>query len=188
MTTRDITPESHAYDQGRYRVLERIRSSAHATVYRVYDDEAEEQLALKVLNRQSPDSSIVKAMFDKEVESLTRFRHPAVVELKRHVTDPGTGELCLALELVPNAISLRELIESVERRESEPRELKWCPDVLSHLAEGMEKVHLKNIVHRDLNPNNVLVGRSAGREHVKLVDFGVAKLSDQFGVAGTSLG
>lgn len=184
---RGTTPEPRAYDQGRYRVLERIRSSAHATLYRVYDDEAGDQLALKVLNRQYPDSGIVKAMFDKEVESLTRFRHPAVVELKRHFTDPSTGELCLALELVPNAISLRELIESVERRESEPRELKWCLNVLSHLAEGMEKVHLKNIVHRDLNPNNVLVGRSAGREYVKLVDFGIAKLIDQFGVPGTSL-
>ncbi len=75
MTKRDITPESRAYDQGRYRILERIRSSAHATLYRVYDEEAGEQLALKVLNRQYPDSSIVKAMFDKEVESLTRFRH-----------------------------------------------------------------------------------------------------------------
>jgi serine/threonine protein kinase len=182
-----MTKTSTTYDEGRYTVKGVLGRGAHATVYEVYDNELQKLFALKVLNQTLAQSDLAEALFEKEVSSLNRFHHPSVVELKRSFRDTQTGAFCIVLERVPKAESLFDLIRSVEQGSSSPRSIAWCLDVLESIIDGLEKAHSKQVVHRDLNLKNILLGHDGDREFVKIVDFGIARLLDQFGTTHTSL-
>lgn len=175
------------YDDGRYLIRGVLGHGAHATVYEAFDIELEERVALKVLNLTIAQPDLARALFDKEVESLSRFKHRVIVKLKRAFQDSQTGVFCIVLEQVPRAVPLLDLIRSVERGESSPQSVDWSLKALESLIEGLEQAHLKSVVHRDLNLKNILVGRDGDHTFVKLVDFGIAKLLDQFGVTHVSL-
>ena len=182
-----MTTPPISFDNGRYRVQGLIHRGLHATIYVVLDTETKERMALKVLELRYADPTIAQAMFYKESESLSRFKHPAVIALKRYFTDPETQALCIALELIPRAISLRRLIEHVESDDLEPKSILWSLDVLEHLIGGLEQAHRLGIVHRDFNPNNIVIDRSGEGDVVKIVDFGIAKFLNQFGTTHTTL-
>jgi serine/threonine protein kinase/energy-coupling factor transporter ATP-binding protein EcfA2 len=182
-----VTTPPTSFDNHRYRVQGVIHRGLHATIYEVLDNETKERMALKVLELRYADPAIAQAMFYKEVESLSRFKHPAVIALRRYFTDPETQALCIALELIPRAISLRRLIEHVESGDLEAKSVLWCLDVLEQLIGGLEQAHRLGIVHRDFNPNNVVIDRGGEGDVIKIVDFGIAKFLNQFGTTHTTL-
>lgn len=175
-----------SFENGRYQRRGIIHEGLYSDIYEVYDSDTAERQALKVLKLSSGDSATRRALFDKEVTSLTRLKHPAVVQLKRHFTDSQSGALCIVLEYIPSAISLREFIENVEAGVTEKRGLQWSLELLDQLIQGLEKAHQLDIVHRDFNPNNIVLARG-GNGEVKIIDFGIAKLLDQFGTTHVSL-
>ena len=175
-----------AFDNGRYKRTGIINEGPYSNIYEVTDRETAERQVLKVLKLNNGDPAIRQALFDKEVLSLTKLRHPSVVELKRHFTDADTGLLCIALEHIPRALPLRLLIENVQARTTDKKDLLWSLDVLERLIRGLEKAHQLDIVHRDFNPNNIVLSHN-GNGDVKIIDFGIAKLLDQFGETHVSL-
>lgn len=175
------------FGDGRYRVGGLVHRGHHAVVYQAVDGDTGERVALKVFDAPGVSSDILQAMFDKEVASLSRLKHPNVVVLKRHFLDERTGLLCLVLEYIPNSTSLAEVIRRVSEGEEEARPNSWVLDSLQDIIDAVEAAHSLGIVHRDLNPNNILVSRVGEVETIKIIDFGIAKLIDQFGVKHTTL-
>lgn len=175
-----------SFDDGRYQRKGIIHEGPYSDIFEVYDTDTSERQALKVLKLSGGDAATRRALFEKEVTSLTRLKHPAVVQLKRHFTDPQSGALCIALEYIPNPLPLRALIEDVEAGITEKRALQWSLDLLDQLIQGLEKAHQLDIVHRDFNPNNIVFARG-GTGEIKIIDFGIAKLLDQFGITHVSL-
>lgn len=131
-----------------------------------------QSFALKVLKAHIARDKNLAARFRREAQLASRLEHPNIV----FISDFGAmenGMLYLVMEFIQGD-SLREAMDSAPlRRMPQGRALK----ILKQLAEAVSHAHQSNIVHRDIKPDNVLLGRRPdGGDLVKILDFGLAKM------------
>jgi eukaryotic-like serine/threonine-protein kinase len=149
---------------GRYLVESQIARGGMATVYLARDVRLERTIALKVAH---PELAIDREFVDRfigEARAVARLSSPNVVA----VFDQGsTGDLnYIAMEYVPGP-TLRELLNA--RGRLSPRE---ALDIIERVLAGLAAAHDAGIVHRDVKPENVLLGNGTA---VKVADFGLAR-------------
>ncbi|MFR9676694.1 Stk1 family PASTA domain-containing Ser/Thr kinase [Streptomyces sp. TR02-1] len=162
---------------GRYRVDARIAVGGMATVYRALDTRLHRVLALKVMHPSLATDQAFVARFTREARSAAHLAHPNVVG----VFDQGNdGEhVYLAMEYV-DGCTLRDVLR--ERGALQPRA---ALDVLEPVLAALGAAHRAGLVHRDVKPENVLIGDD-GR--VKVADFGlVGAVGGQTSVGTDSL-
>ena len=154
---------------GRFKIIEELGRGGYAIVYRAQDLLEARVVALKTLRPLAPRPAEVVARFKREVALVSQLRHPNTVR----VYDYGVeGDLYLAMELLEG----HTLADELDGKTGVPiaRALRIVQAVLASLTEA----HQLGIVHRDLKPENVFLMRNArGEEHVKVLDFGIAKLT-----------
>ncbi len=153
-------------------------------VYRARDARVDRAVALKVLPEEFFESEERRGRFEREARMLASLNHPGIAALYSFEEIPSSSSSSsssssrhvLVMELVEGE-TLRERLKAggISAREA--------VDVAAQIARGLAAAHAKGIVHRDLKPENVVVARD-GR--VKILDFGLAKLSPQAG-AGDDL-
>ena len=119
---------------------------------------------------QSNDPGIVttRRRFEQECRFLNDMKHPHIVEYLGTSHDPDSGLLVLLMELVDE--SLTHFLERSQQPLAYNIEVELCHDI----AQALAYIHSKEIIHRDLSGNNVLL--LAGR--AKITDFGMSKLLD----------
>jgi serine/threonine protein kinase len=152
----------------RYRIEESIATGGMGAVFRAQHLKLQRDVALKILHPElTLDSRSVKR-FEREAHSSSRLDHVNCVR----VTDYGVtsdGVMYLVMELIDGG-PLTELL-------GEPLPPARAVAMVSQILEGLDAAHHGGIVHRDLKPENILVSRDhRGRETLKIVDFGIAKL------------
>ena len=148
----------------RYRVGTLVARGGMSTVYRGVDTRLERPVAIKVMDpRFSSDPQFV-ARFEREARAAAGLHHPGVVA----VHDQGVDEdrVYLVMELVEGG-TLRDLLDARGRLDV-PLALTVLEKVLSPLAAA----HRAGLVHRDVKPENVLIGRGGV---VKVADFGLVR-------------
>ena len=154
----------------KYEVLDRIGQGGMGTVYRARDRELGREVALKVIRlpEGAPD---VAARMLREARTLAQLEHPGIVPVHDVGTSPD-GRAFYAMKLVRGspldalpASSVAERLRIVER-----------------ICEAVAFAHAHGVIHRDLKPQNVMVGPFG---EVLVMDWGVAKLT---GDGGSSLG
>ncbi|MER6145613.1 Stk1 family PASTA domain-containing Ser/Thr kinase [Streptomyces sparsogenes] len=152
---------------GRYRVEARIAVGGMATVYRAVDTRLDRVLALKVMHQSLATDDAFVERFIREAKSVARLAHPNVVG----VFDQGTdgSHVYLAMEYVAGC-TLRDVLR--ERGALQPRA---ALDILEPVLAALGAAHLAGFVHRDMKPENVLIGDD-GR--VKVADFGLVRAVD----------
>jgi hypothetical protein len=157
----------------RFVLRNQVGAGGMATVYRALDRHTGDTVAVKLLHADDP---VALARFDLEVGALAALDHPAVVRLLAHGKWPD-GRPSLAMEWLEG----EDLATRLGRGHLEPREVvTLCLQV----AEALATAHARGIVHRDIKPGNLfLVGGSV--ERVKLIDFGIARLSSQAPITTT---
>jgi serine/threonine-protein kinase len=155
---------------GRYRLLERLGQGGMGTVYRATHTLMEKPVAVKILRPEMATDAEAIARFHREARSASRLDHDHCIR----VTDFGQsddGHLFLVMELL-DGVSLSH----VTRRGPVPPGRAAAVGVA--VAEALAHAHEQGIIHRDLKPDNVFLARRAkGREIVKVLDFGLAKLA-----------
>jgi serine/threonine protein kinase len=155
---------------GRYRLLERLGQGGMGTVYRATHTLMEKPVAVKILRPEMATDAEAIARFHREARSASRLDHDHCIR----VTDFGqsdNGHLFLVMELL-DGVSLSH----VTRRGPVPPARAAAVGVA--VAEALAHAHEQGIIHRDLKPDNVFLARRAkGREIVKVLDFGLAKLA-----------
>ena len=153
---------------GRYRVGSWIARGGMATVYLGTDTKLDRTVALKIAHAELAHDPDFVRRFTGEARSVARLSSPNVVS----VYDQGShGALpYLVMEYVPGQ-TLRELMRA--RGRLEPRE---ALDVISGVLTGLAAAHEGGIVHRDVKPENVLLG--AGNV-IKVADFGLARAASR---------
>lgn len=164
-----IVPAVDQVVDGRYRLLEKLGAGGMAVVFRARNEALGRTFALKVLHSRWAEDRKTVARFAREARAASQIDHPNVVK----VFDFGyadEGFYFLAMELLEGE-SLEKTIESAGRLRP-GRAL----GILAQIADGMARAHELGVVHRDLKPDNVIVRRVDGREHVTVVDFGLSKL------------
>ncbi len=157
---------------GRYKVVEIIGRGGMGVVYKVEHQRMSKIAAMKVLHQEFASDTEVTSRFRREAEAVSRLTHPNTVQ----VYDFGTerGFMYLIMEYVRG----RELGKLV-KRDGPLRFLRAAP-LFGQIGAALAEAHAKGIVHRDLKPENVLVTRThRGRDFVKVLDFGLAKLGER---------
>jgi serine/threonine protein kinase len=155
----------------RYRVLEIIGRGGMGVVYKVEHLRMGKVAAMKVLHPEYSRDPEIDERFRREAEAVSQLTHPNTVQ----VFDFGTarGALYLIMEYVRGP-DLNALI-----RRDGPMPFERAAPMLAQICAALAEAHALGIVHRDLKPENVLVTRThRGRDFVKVLDFGLAKLSE----------
>ena len=144
----------------RYEVKGQISKGGMGAVYRALDRESESEVAVKRLTDVGQE-----ARFEIEARLLSQLRHPRVVRVLDYFQDP-TGQY-----LVMNLVSGTDLGELLKRRGSPGIPADQAVECAREASEALQYVHEQLIVHRDVKPQNLILGE----EGVVLVDFGIAR-------------
>jgi serine/threonine protein kinase/Tol biopolymer transport system component len=155
---------------GHYRILAPLGAGGMGEVWLAEDDTLKRKVALKVLPGLVAADPERLARFQREAEAVAALTHPNIVTI--HSIEQDGDVRFLTMEFVEGQ-SLDRLIA----RGGMP--LPHILDVGSALADALAASHEKGIVHRDVKPANIMM--TADRR-VKVLDFGLAKLQEDFGV------
>ncbi|MBX7192300.1 MAG: serine/threonine protein kinase [Sandaracinaceae bacterium] len=161
---------------GRYRVTGVLASGGMGAVYDAIDERLDRAVALKVILRDLVEDPAIVARFEREARAAARLSHPGIVQ----VTDLGRTDDGLGY-LVMERVAGETLHAIVSRGPLAPRR---AADLVEQALGAIAAAHAAGIVHRDLKPGNLMVvPLGAEREAVKLLDFGIARLSESEGYA-----
>jgi serine/threonine protein kinase len=165
------TPPPETIPGDRFILLEKIGEGGTAIVWRARDRELGTNVAIKILRSTDPE---IQARFAQEVQVLANLHHANVVSaLARGVTSRGAPYV--ALELVTGQ-SLRARLET-----GGPLPWREVVGIGVQLAEAVSALCSNGVVHRDLKPDNLMLTPDGdGGLVVKLIDFGVARLADDW--------
>jgi non-specific serine/threonine protein kinase/serine/threonine-protein kinase len=156
---------------GPYRLLRRLGEGGMGEVWLAEQTEpVRRRVALKVI-KAGMDTKHVVARFEAERQALALMNHPYIAR----VFDAGTtprGNPYFAMEFVEGepitAFCERQRVTTRARLE-----------LFVQVCEGVQHAHQKGIIHRDIKPSNVLVASRDGQASPRIIDFGVAKATDQ---------
>jgi len=154
----------------RYRIVSRLGVGGMGAVYRAEHTMMRRDLAIKVLLPELGGKEEFARRFEREAESASRLTHPNIIT----VTDFGRtaeGSLFLVMEFLAGE-SLSEAIAGG------PMPLARALAIIRQILRALEHAHAAGVVHRDLKPENImLVERDGQRDVVKILDFGIAKVT-----------
>lgn len=171
-------PEVGTAIDGRYLIERELRHGGMSKVYVAIDNRLNDPVVVKVLSRDLVQNPIARQHFEHEVEALKRLRHSRVVRVTDRSALPD-GRPFIVMDYV-NGDSLRSQI-----RPNEGMDLNRVASILTQVGDALEYVHQNEVIHRDVKPENIMLGRDNDR--VVLIDFGIAKVIDSV-VALTTVG
>jgi len=156
---------------GEYLVKRLVGEGGMGKVYEAEERLTKRRVALKVLRPELTRSDEGRRLFLNEMQILAQIEHPNVV--RSLASMEADGQLVMALEL----LSGRTLRQELTRR----GKLPWdeALEIVVQIAEALDAAHAHAppIVHRDLKPENVmLLSEEGGAIHLKVMDFGIAKM------------
>jgi serine/threonine-protein kinase len=155
---------------GRYRITAPIGEGGMGLVYLGERLELRRPVAIKFLQSPYADSAKFVTRFEREARAMSMLSHPYCVS----VLDYGVHEAVpyIVMDFVTGS-TLRQVID--EQRMSAQRALHVTRQVLIGLAHA----HGQGVIHRDIKPGNIMLGEATGlTDHVRIFDFGLAKLHD----------
>ncbi len=156
----------------KYKVISRIGEGGMGLVYEAEHTVIEKRVAMKILREDFSRRPEVVERFRQEAKSASRIGHENIVDISDFGTTPH-GSSYFVMEYLEGEdlanVLAREGTLSTER----------IAAILLQCCRALGAAHSKGIVHRDIKPENVfLVNRGSKRDFVKIVDFGIAKMSD----------
>jgi RIO-like serine/threonine protein kinase len=155
----------------KYRLEQTIGRGGMGAVYEATDLRLNRSVAIKIMLGQMFGDLKALRRFDREAQASARLNHPNIIALYDYGGIRTDGAY-LVMELVRG-----ETLHSELKRLGQldcPTAAAW----FGQLLEGVQAAHQAGIIHRDLKPANVLVSRpAAGREQIKILDFGLARIS-----------
>ena len=166
----------------RYEILEPIGRGVSAVVYEAIDHESDRRVALKLLSPHLRTDEISIERFRREVQITRHLDHPQIVSIYDFGQDESHGEqIWLAMERLEGS-DLKDYI-TLER----PLAVEQALSILRQLLGVLAACHAKNVIHRDLKPQNIFIDESS---RIKLLDFGISRMTTlrDLTQTGTSLG
>ena len=174
---------------GRYRLDAVIGRGGMSTVYKAFDTVLERPVAIKLMHREIATDSDQLERFRREARAVAQLNHPHVVSVIDAGEEPldddagmgAAGTPFIVLEYVDG-----ETLKSMIRRDG-PLEIPQALAYAIEIARALGAAHERQIVHRDVKPQNILIDPEGG---AKITDFGIARSLAEEGLtmAGRVLG
>ena len=161
---------------GRYHIEKKLGEGGMGAVYLATHNLLEKKVALKVLHGEFARKPDLVERFMQEAKSASRIRHENVIDISDFGTTPE-GLVFFAMELLKG----HDLHEEVARARLAGQLLPWARSkkIFLQICSALTAAHAQGIVHRDLKPENVFLVDFLGEpDFVKLLDFGIAKLTE----------
>jgi serine/threonine protein kinase len=161
-----------------YRILRLLGKGGMGEVYLAEQLRVGRRLiALKVLSNSFAASPEMAKRFENEASSAGRINHRNVVTVyESRITDDG--QIYVAMEFVEG----KSLTDILKERTHLP--LNQVVKITRQICSGLAAAHKRGIVHRDIKPDNIMLMEEEGEQVVKLLDFGIARLSETDASAG----
>jgi serine/threonine-protein kinase len=157
---------------GSYRLVGLLAEGGMGSIYIGAHTRLNRYVAIKLLRRELQHRKDHLARFFDEARTVNKIKQPNIIEVIDLVEDPIAGAY-LVLELLRGP-------DLKARMARGPLQLESALHIGAQVADALSAVHQLGIVHRDLKPDNVILIERSGREDfVKLIDFGVAQISEE---------
>jgi len=166
----------------KYRVLRRLGGGAMGDVWLVRHVTLKSEHALKLIVPNIASNGVALMRFQREFEVMASLRHEHAVSIYDACIDDEGGYI--DMEYVEGRTIHEVLSDARDRPGRDPAAplmpLDWIDRVLDQLCDVLQVAHEKGVVHRDLKPANLMLlgGRNPGKEYLKVLDFGIAKIRD----------
>ncbi|MCP4602435.1 MAG: serine/threonine protein kinase [Proteobacteria bacterium] len=154
----------------KYRLTRLLDEGGMGTVYEAEHTVIHRKVAVKVMHDEFSSSKEVVSRFVLEAQAASAIGHPNIVEI-HDVGREDDGTVFIVMELLSGS-SLKDLIVEQEKLPTD-----FTVFIVLHILSALVAAHEKGIIHRDMKPGNVFLFKDAqGRQVVKLLDFGIAKI------------
>jgi serine/threonine-protein kinase len=154
---------------GKYRLEEPLARGGMGSVWRARHVDLDVQVAVKFMDAAVASTEAGRARFEREAKSAAQIQSPHVVQIHDYGVHEGTPYIAMEL------LSGEDLKARLDRVGRLP--LPEAAAILGQVARGLGKAHRMGIVHRDLKPANIFLAGDEDGLVVKVLDFGVAKVS-----------
>lgn len=161
----------------RYEILSKVGAGGMSDVYKAKDHILSRFVAIKVLKQEFSEDRSFVTKFRAEAQSAAVLEHPNIV----NIYDVGSenGLYYIVMEYI-EGITLKTYIEKKGQLS-----FKESASIAIQVARGIEAAHNKNIIHRDIKPQNIMIS-SEGK--VKVTDFGIAKATSSNTISSDVMG
>lgn len=155
---------------GKFEIKALLGRGGMAEVYRAYNPNLEQDVAIKVLNPGALESQESVARFQREARAIATLNHPNI--LRVFDFDEQDGIHYMVMELIDGP-TLEDVLEAAQHRPERHLPLNDVMKYFTQLAAAVEYAHHRGITHRDLKPSNAMI---APHDRLVLTDFGLARL------------
>ena len=162
----------------RYQVIEELGKGGMGRVYKVFDTEVREKLALKLLNPEIAADADTIERFRNELRLARTVSHRHICRMHDLGREEGTGTYYITMEYVPGE-DLKGLLHSIGALP-----LGKAVALARQVAEGLAEAHRLGVVHRDLKPQNIMIDREGA---ARIMDFGIARSVKARGITGAGV-
>ena len=161
----------------RYEILSKVGAGGMSDVYKAKDHILSRFVAIKILKQEFSEDSSFVTKFRAEAQSAAGLEHPNIV----NIYDVGSenGLYYIVMEYV-EGITLKTYIEKKGQLS-----FKESASIAIQVARGIEAAHNKNIIHRDIKPQNIIISTDG---KVKVTDFGIAKATSSNTISSDVMG
>ena len=157
---------------GKYVLTDKLGEGGMGMVFGGLHEALGRQVAVKLLRGEFARNELVVTRFQQEAEAVSRIGHSNIVAIYDfgHLPD---GSLYYVMERIKGLTLTQRMAQQP------PLTPQEAVGIFSQICRALHATHTRGIVHRDLKPDNVLlVPQDSGIPHVKVLDFGVAKMRD----------
>jgi len=155
---------------GRYEIIDRIGKDGMAKEFLAMERKSGDSVAIKLLDGDPQRHAELTERLFIEARAAARINHPNVI----NIHDIGLHEGCVfcVMEYVDGP-ALSEIMVK-----GKPLGWQRTENILAQICDALDAAHEQGILHRDLKPENIMLIKRGGAELVKVLDFGLAKLTD----------
>lgn len=155
---------------GNYRLARRLGQGSCGVVYLGEHVKLGTPFAVKILHPILAKNEESAARFLREARTAARINHENVVFIADFDIEPGIGPYFI-MEFL-DGYSLREALDR-----DAPFSSQRIGDICEQICQPLATAHRHGVIHRDLKPENILLIKRSGKERVKILDFGIAKIT-----------